>query len=72
MDLSASTLMAHLLVGVVGFAFFRYGKKQERPVHVVTGVAMMTLPCFGGGAFGVLGIGAGLAAADWVGVRAGL
>jgi hypothetical protein len=72
MDFSPSALVAGLLVSVVGLAFFRYGKKQERPLQVVTGIAMMTVPMFvGGGALGVLGVGAALVAATWVGIRAG-
>jgi hypothetical protein len=73
MDLSASTLLADLLVSVVGLAYFRYGKKQERPLHIVTGISMMTLPMFaGGGALGVLGVGAGLAVLTWIAIRSGL
>ena len=72
MDLSASSLIADLVVSVVGFAYYRYGRKQERPVHVVTGISMMTIPMFvGGGALGVLGVGAGLAVATWIAIRAG-
>ena len=72
MDLSASTLMADLFVSVIGMAYFRYGKKQERPVHVVAGIALMIVPIFAGGWLGVLGVGAGLVAADWAAVRAGI
>jgi hypothetical protein len=72
MDLSASTLFADLVVSVVGFAYYRYGRKQERPLHVVTGISMMTVPTFvGGGALGVFGVGAGLAVAAWIAIRLG-
>ncbi len=72
MDVPVASYFADLVVGLVGAAFFRYGKKQGRPLQIVTGIAMMVVPVFtGAGALVVSAIGAALVAVTWLGVRAG-
>ncbi len=72
MDFTPSSLFACLVVSAVGFALFTYGRKQHRVPQLATGVLLMVFPYFVGGAGLVLGIGAGLVVALWIGVRSGL
>jgi hypothetical protein len=46
MDLSASSLFASFLVGMVGLGLFIYGKKQTRLPQLVVGMALMVFPYF--------------------------
>jgi len=69
MDLSASTLIAGMLISSLGFGLFLYGKKQTRFPQLVTGLVMMIYPCFGGGAGMMLAIAGGLLGAMWLVLR---
>ncbi|MBY0112626.1 MAG: hypothetical protein K2Y21_07380 [Phycisphaerales bacterium] len=47
MDLgSPASLISGLLIGLLGTAFFIYGKKQERPLVLFTGVFLCLFPMF--------------------------
>jgi hypothetical protein len=46
MDLSASSLFASFLVGMIGLGLFIYGKKQTRLPQLVVGMALMVFPYF--------------------------
>ncbi len=46
MDLDGNSLLASLIIGVVGLAVFVYGKKQGRFPHLVAGIALMAYPYF--------------------------
>lgn len=35
-----------LVTGVIGMAYFIYGKKQAKPVPLITGIALMIYPYF--------------------------
>ena len=39
-------LFIGLITGVIGTAYFVYGKKQSRPVPLVAGMALMVYPYF--------------------------
>ena len=39
-------LFIGLVTGVIGMAYFVYGKKQSRPVPLVAGIALMVYPYF--------------------------
>jgi hypothetical protein len=70
--MSASNLMASMLVSTIGLGFFLYGKKQQRMPHLVSGVVLMVFPYFVDGAGWMAGIGAAVLAALAVALRAGL
>ena len=44
--MSPSTLLWGLLFGSVGMGFFLFGKKQQAPVPLVCGLALMVFPYF--------------------------
>lgn len=47
MDLgSPASLTSGLLIGLLGTALFIYGKKQERPLVLVTGIFLCVFPMF--------------------------
>ena len=59
MDLSASSLVASLVVSSVGFALFMYGKKQVRVPQYSVGMVLMVAPYFtttAGNTFGLAGV----------------
>ena len=72
MDLSASSLVAGLLVSGVGTGLFLYGKKQGRIPQLLAGVALMVYPMFIPSALWVVLIGAAVIGALWFGIRAGI
>jgi hypothetical protein len=43
---NTTTLMWGMLFGIVGFAFFVYGKKQAALVPLICGLALMIFPYF--------------------------
>ena len=47
MDLgSPAALFSALLIGLIGTAMFIYSKKQERPMALLTGIALCAFPMF--------------------------
>lgn len=70
MDLSPGTMIAHLLVGSVGFAIFMYGKKQKRAPQLGAGVVLMVMPYAATG-LAIWLASAGLLLGLWLAVRAG-
>ncbi len=44
MEMDSGTVIAGFVISTIGFSVFLYGKKQMRPVQLVTGVLMMVLP----------------------------
>ncbi len=71
MDLSTNGLVASLLVGSVGMAFFLYGKKQARLPQLAGGVALMVFPYFVGAVGWMLLVAGLIVALTWAAVRAG-
>jgi hypothetical protein len=69
MNFDVGTLVAGGAAGIVGFAIFVYGKKQQRLPHLITGLALMLYPYFVPGLALTIGIGvalvAGLAFVSW-------
>ena len=72
MDLSPGSLFAAIGVSTVGFALFRYGKKELRVPQLVTGIVMMAFPYFVASPVWILTLGATLAGGLWLATRAGL
>ncbi len=71
MSLSPGWILLELLIGGVGFVLFTYGKKQERPPQLITGVLYMVYPFFVTGTVALLAVGLLLGAALWWVVRLG-
>lgn len=46
MNFDGSHLLAGLLASLIGFALFRYGKKQSRGPHLLIGLCLMVGPYF--------------------------
>jgi hypothetical protein len=60
--MSASDVVAGLVTGAVGLAYFTYGKKRQRNILMWSGVALMVYPYFVTSLLAVVAIGAALAA----------
>jgi hypothetical protein len=71
MDLSAPALIASLILGLVGFVLFGYGKKQARAPQMVAGVVLMIGPYFTATAALTWGLGVVVIGALWWVVRIG-
>jgi hypothetical protein len=72
MDLDGNSLLASLLVGLVGTAFFMYGRKQGRFPHMFVGAVLVVYPYFVSNVALMAGIGVALVAALWGATRVGL
>lgn len=59
---SASTLFVGILAGVLGLAYFIYGKRQERIGFLAAGIALCVYPYLVSGLALQILIGLGLAA----------
>ena len=46
MDLSFSTIMSGLLIGLLGTGLFMTGKRMQRPLWMIVGGAMCLYPYF--------------------------
>ena len=57
-DFSLATILAAVFFGLVGFAAFRYGKKNGQPRQLFLGIALMVYAYFVSNAWLSLGIGA--------------
>jgi hypothetical protein len=71
MSLDPSSLFASVVIGLVGFGIFLYGKKQRRAPQLVAGLAMMVYPYFVPGAAWMIAIAVALAGALWLAVKLG-
>ena len=71
MDLSMPTIMASLVVSMVGFGVFRYGKKMSRLPHYIAGIALMVMPYLVPGATVMLTTGGVILGGLWVSTRHG-
>jgi hypothetical protein len=57
-DFSLATIIIAVVFGLVGFAAFRYGRKNGEPRPLVIGIALMAYGYFVSNAWISLGIGA--------------
>jgi drug/metabolite transporter (DMT)-like permease len=62
LDISASSLFAGFLYGVIGIFIFRKGKKEAEFDMIFIGIALMVYPYFTHGPLADWGIGAALCA----------
>jgi len=58
---SASMLMWSMVFGVIGFAYYRYGKKQGAAVPLIAGIALFIFPYFFSNVYLLVAVGAGIA-----------
>ena len=72
MDLDGNSLLASLLIGLVGTAIFVYGKKQGRFPHMLVGATLVVYPYFVSSVALMAGIAVGLVALLWGVVRMGI
>ena len=56
-DFSLATILLAVLFGLVGFAAFRYGRKNDEPRPLFLGIALMAYGYFVSNAWVSLGIG---------------
>jgi len=54
---SAASLIWGLLFGSIGMGYFVYGKRQQRGIALVSGIALMVFPYFVTGWFLIVLIG---------------
>jgi hypothetical protein len=71
-DLDGNSLLASLMIGLVGTAFFVYGKKQGRFPHMLVGAVLVVYPYFVSSVAIMAGIAVGLVALLWGVVRMGI
>ena len=72
MDLDGNSLLASLLIGLFGTAFFVYGKKQGRFPHMLVGAVLVVYPYFVSSVALMAAIAVGLVALLWGAVRMGI
>ena len=57
MDIELPTILWGLLFGSIGFGYFLYGKKQKKPIALVTGLILMGFPYLVTDTLALVGIG---------------
>jgi len=72
MDFEPASLLASVVVSLVGFVLFRYGRTQRRFPHALTGLTLMVFPYVVSSAVAIYLIGLGLFGLLWLAVRFGL
>jgi hypothetical protein len=70
-NLDPTWLFLSLIPSGFGFVLFVYGRKQERWPQLVAGLALLVYPYFAETVPALIGIGAAIAIALWVALRAG-
>lgn len=58
---SPAMLMWSMVFGVIGFAYYRYGKKQGEATPLIAGIALFIFPYFISNVYVLVAIGAGIA-----------
>ncbi len=72
MDLDGNSLLASLLIGLVGTAIFMYGRRQSRFPQMLVGAVLVVFPYFVSSVALMAGIAVGLVLALWGATRIGL
>ncbi|MBX3379011.1 MAG: hypothetical protein KF805_02865 [Phycisphaeraceae bacterium] len=68
---SPASLISGVLIGSIGTGMFIYGKKQERPLTLLTGIALCVFPMFVASVLAMWLIAAGCVGGLWVATRNG-
>ena len=71
MSIDPTLLFLSLISGGIGLVLFIYGKKQQRPPHLVAGLALMAYPYLVSSLLMTVVIGVAIVLALWVAVRQG-
>ncbi|MGN6512609.1 MAG: hypothetical protein ACTHKZ_03430 [Lysobacteraceae bacterium] len=61
-----ATLVLGMLFGAIGLGYFIYGKRQQAPIPLASGLLLMVFPMFVPNAWASLLIGAALCALPWL------
>lgn len=69
--MSGSSLMASLMVSIIGYAVFLFGKRERRVPQLMGGLVLMVFPYFVDSALLMLAIAAALLLGVWLAVRLG-
>jgi hypothetical protein len=69
MDLSPASLLTSLLVGGVGYVLFSYGRKANRPPHLITGLTLFVVTWVAPTPLSSVGVSCVLLAALWFAVK---
>jgi hypothetical protein len=72
MDLDGNSILASLLIGLVGAGCFMYGRRQSRLPQMLVGALLVVYPYFVSSVPLMVAIAAGLLAALWGAVRLGM
>jgi hypothetical protein len=72
MDLDGNSILASLMIGLVGSGCFMYGRRQGRVPPMVVGAALVIYPYFVPNVGVMLAIAGVLLIALWAAVRMGL
>jgi hypothetical protein len=72
MDLDGNSLLASLVIGLVGAGCFMYGRRQGRVPPMAVGAALVVFPYFVSSVGLMVGIASGLLVLLWAAGRAGL
>ena len=70
--MSASGLFASLIVGAVGWGFFRYGRRQARLPQILVGLSLMIYPYFVANVASLVLVGGALLGSLWLMLRMGM
>jgi hypothetical protein len=71
MSLDPTWLFVSLFPSGIGFVLFVYGKKQERWLHLATGLSLMVYPYFTSGTVSLMLVGGLIGLAFWYALRLG-
>jgi hypothetical protein len=56
-SMNINTILIGMVAGSIGLGYYLYGKKRERPVPMVCGIALMVYPYFIADLWTILGVG---------------
>lgn len=61
-----TTIMFSTLFGSIGLGYFIYGKKQQKMVPLIAGIALCAYPYFISNVYTMVGVGIILTAVPWL------
>ena len=63
--MDADSFLFSMIFGVIGMAYFVYGKKNQRPFPLLFGAALCVFPYFVSQLWTMIAVGTGLTLAPW-------
>ncbi|MCH2110913.1 MAG: hypothetical protein MK135_16465 [Polyangiaceae bacterium] len=70
--MSPASLFSSFFISLIGFALFRYGRKQERFIIILSGAALMVYPYFVDDWRVSVSVGVGILGLTYLAIRQGL